>query len=232
MIKYREFGFGVPTGIGINDEKSGIVPTREWKRMRFRKEWVDGETLSVAIGQSFNLVTPLQLAMAYATMANGGVRYKAQILDRIVDAAGGVVEKTRPEELGRLSFSSEHLGAVRKGLWAVVNSPGGTAYWAVRIPELEISGKTGTAQVIRQDENTSKRALEMYKDHALFAAYAPTGDPQLAIAVIVEHGEHGSTGAGPVAKAAFQYWFIDRLSHQEAMQEPEEDQPHARVEGE
>ena len=207
----RGFGFGRPTGIALPNEKGGLVPTREWKRMHRFEEWQEGETLSVAIGQGFDLVTPIQLAMAYAATANGGQRLQPRIVDRVVDGSTGeVISEPPPVVLGNLPVTPEVIEILQKALRAVVNEPGGTGYWAVRIPELEIAGKTGTSQVVSLD--VSKAVAERFKDHALFVSYAPADEPELAIAVIVEHGGHGSTAAGPIAKAAYQYWFADRIA--------------------
>ncbi len=205
----RQSGLGQRTGIDLGNEAPGLVPTASWKRNRFGEPWFAGETLPVAIGQGYNLTTPLQMGMLTAAVANGGSMYKPQIM-RFVQNVGGNIEKsTSPEELGRLPASDETLEIIREGLYNVVNDRNGTAYWHVRSDEVDISGKTGTAQVISRlteeidlmttdeiSEETRRRLLP----HAWFVGYAPSDDPEIAVSVIIEHGEGGASTAGPIAK--------------------------------
>jgi penicillin-binding protein 2 len=156
----------------------------------------------VAIGQGFNLVTPLQMVVLTSAVANGGTRYKPLIFKSIETAEGEVVIQSKKRAVGTLPASKETLELVRKGLWEVVNNSKGTGQIA-RIRGVDVSGKTGTAQVVgrKDDETTPEEDIpEHFKAHAWFVAYAPSTDPQIAVAVIVEHGEHGSTSAGPIAR--------------------------------
>lgn len=196
----RSSGLGSRTGIELDNEAAGIIPTAEWKKQRTGDAWQRGETLSIAIGQGFNLVTPLQMACFMSAVGNGGKRFKPQLVQKIVDQEGRVVQETRPELVGTLPVKARNLNIVRHGLWQVVNE-GGTAS-AIRLKTVEISGKTGTAQVISRARGDSEIAAgpAHWKPHAWFVAYAPAEAPKIAVAVIVEHGEHGSSAAAPIAR--------------------------------
>ena len=198
----RACGLGGPTGIKLDREKAGLIPTAAWKKGRFGIPWQRGETLSVAIGQGYNLVTPLQMAVLTAAIANGGTRYRPTILDRIETAAGERLYENTPEIAGRMSMNPATLALVREGLFNVVQGEAGTAR-RIRTKGGSISGKTGTAQVVAlksEEEEAAAEVLDRHKDHAWFVAYAPSESPQIAVAVIVEHGGHGSSAAAPIAK--------------------------------
>jgi len=195
-------GLGTATGIELGHEGKGIVPNATWKKKRTGIPWQPGETLSVAIGQGFNLVTPLQMAVFTAAVANGGVRYRPTLVKRVVSWDGNEILSNAPRVAGRLPVSPETLALVQKGMWEVVQGDRGTARIA-RLKDTQISGKTGTAQVVSREkieESEDGASVHKYKDHAWFVAYAPSDAPRLAIAVIVEHGEHGSSAAAPVAR--------------------------------
>jgi penicillin-binding protein 2 len=204
LAKYaKACGLGDVTGVDLERESKGLIPTKAWKRKRLGQPWQGGETISVSIGQGFNLVTPLQMAMLTAAVGNGGTRFEAKLVRRIVpfnDDEADIEPEARV--VGRLPVKASSLALVQQGLWDVVNKERGTAYGS-RLKSVEFSGKTGTAQVVGRkvveglDEDQIKL---MHRDHAWFVAYAPSKDPQIAIAVIVEHGEHGSSAAAPVAK--------------------------------
>jgi len=211
----RALGLGSRTKIRLDNESSGLIPTAEWKRKRFGERWQKGETLTIAIGQGFNLVTPLQMATLVAAVGNGGTLYRPIIVKAIETADGGIVEDGAPYIAGRLNISEKTLAIIRKGLWGVVNGDKGTARGS-RLKGIEMSGKTGTAQVVgrKEGENFSKKKDEEvehhFKDHAWFVAYAPSEDPVIAVAVIVEHGEHGSSAAAPVAKTLIQFYMDNK----------------------
>ena len=178
------------------------MPTAAWKKKRTGIAWQPGETLSVAIGQGFNLVTPLQMAVFSAAVANGGVRYRPTLIKRVVSWDGQTVLENAPRVAGRLPVSAANLNLVKKGMWEVVQGDRGTARIA-RLKGIDVSGKTGTAQVVNREtaeESEGGEKVRKYLDHAWFIAYAPSEKPQIAIAVIVEHGEHGSSAAAPVAR--------------------------------
>jgi len=196
-------GLGMRTGIELEHEVSGLVPSTNWKLKRFGVSWQAGETLSVAIGQGFNLVTPIQMVALTAAVANGGMRFKPTLVKAIVAPDGEPVPLPEPTPVGRLSASEKTLRLIREGLVNVVNTRSGTAWWA-RLEEVQFGGKTGTAQVVAMEEEFKSKPLEetpyRFRDHAWFVAFAPAEKPEIAIAVLVEHGGHGSSAAGPIAR--------------------------------
>ncbi len=205
----RACGLGVSTGIDLSHESSGLIPTSAWKKQRFGVPWQKGETLSIAIGQGYNLVTPLQMAMLTAALSNGGVLYRPQIIKKRENTLGETVYECAREEAGRLPAGPETLKIIQKGLWNVVNGPGGTARLA-RIEGIEISGKTGTAQVFsRKNEDTAWKEIKLdhLKPHAWFVAYGRRDTEQIAVAVLIEHGEHGSGTAAPIAREIIRAYF-------------------------
>lgn len=196
-------GLGSRTGINLDYEASGLIPTASWKLKRLGVPWQRGETLSVAIGQGYNLATPIQMLVLTAAVANGGVLKKPLIMKSIEKVTGETVMTSEGEDLGRLPISEKNLGIVRQGLWEVVNERYGTA-WIARVKGLDICGKTGTAQVVsrKKGEEGAKdeEIADELKPHAWFVAYAPAKEPRIAVAVVVEHGEHGSSAGGPIAR--------------------------------
>ncbi len=203
-------GFGSTTGINLDHETQGLIPTADWKKRRTGVEWQEGETLSVAIGQGFNLVTPLQMTVFTAALANGGTIYRPEIMKKIETAEAKVLVESEPLGVGKLPVSPETMALIKKGLWEVVNSDTGTARGS-RFPGLDISGKTGTAQVVSRkedDEIAEEEIPDHLKPHAWFLAYAPSADPKIAVAVIVEHGEHGSGAAAPIARELIKTYLL------------------------
>ncbi len=195
----RLFGLGSLTGVSLPGEKEGLVPSQEWKLKRFKDKWHAGETISASIGQGFGTVTPLQLANAYATLANGGDIYVPRIVSRIETWDGRLVQEFAPTKKASIKLDTKKMELVKQALWGVCNEPGGTA-GALRRKEADVCGKTGTAQVISA-KGLGSRAMEYkYRDHALFVCFAPRNDPRIAIAIIVEHGGHGSSAAAPIAR--------------------------------
>jgi penicillin-binding protein 2 len=195
-------GLGSPTGINLDKEAKGLIPTAAWKKRRTGVPWQRGETLSVAIGQGFNLATPLQMVGMMAAIANGGTRYKPLILEAIKTPDGRILHQIEPQVIGKVPVSAATLEIVKTGLWAAVNGEHGTARGS-RLTDIEISGKTGTSQVIGRktdDDESEKDRPAHHRPHAWFVAYAPSQDPVIAVAVLVEHGEHGSSAAAPVAR--------------------------------
>ncbi|MCM2278226.1 MAG: penicillin-binding protein 2 [Oligoflexia bacterium] len=197
-------GLGRKTGIDLAREVPGLIPTEEWKRKRFNQPWNDGETLSVAIGQSFVLTTALQLANAYAAIANGGTLYKPHIVKQVETYEGQVIQETKPEILSRIDFPARDIALVKQGLWGVTNTPHGTAFRS-GLAGMDFVGKTGTAQTIRLNPDKLYGKCETWKfserHNALFVGFAPQENPVIAVAVIGEHGCHGSTTAAPIAQA-------------------------------
>jgi penicillin-binding protein 2 len=206
----KAFGLGTATGINLDQEASGIVPTSAWKRRRTGIAWQGGETLSVAIGQGYNLVTPLQMLVLTSAVANGGLRYKPLILKSIETAEGKTILQSKSQITGKLPVSKQTLEIIKRGLWEVVNTKKGTGRIAF-IEGVDVSGKTGTAQVIGRKDNKLRpesEILDHHKAHAWFVAYAPSSDPKIVVVVIIEHGEHGSSAAAPVAREIIKTYLI------------------------
>jgi penicillin-binding protein 2 len=212
----RRFGLGKQTGFPFGRERSGLIPTRAWKKKRFGTSWYNGETVISSIGQGFVLTTPLQLASMTAALANGGTVWKPQIVQKVVDLAGDTDWILKPEKLTETAWSAESLRAVQGAMESVVNDVGGTA-WRSRLEKVRFAGKTGTAQVVKrksdEEEEQEQEGEELpykYRDHALFVSYAPVDNPQIAVAVVVEHGGHGSSAAAPIAKAIYEAYFSEK----------------------
>lgn len=194
----RRFGLGAPTGLDLDKEMPGLAPSPAWKKARFHQPWHEGETILVSIGQSYNLATPIQMARVVAAIANGGTVYKPYVVEKVESPAGEILYRAQPEVQSRLGASPATLEAVRQSLVGVVND--GTAK-AARLPNIQVAGKTGTAQVVAIDrDNPKKKRSRRMQDHAWFVAYAPAADPQVAVAVLVEHGGHGGEDAAPLAR--------------------------------
>ncbi len=204
----RKFGFGSKTGVPLQGEKSGLVPSSEWKKKAYKTRWYEGETISVSVGQGYMLATPLQLLNAYAAIANGGTLWKPILVDEITTPEGKVLHDQEPEKNGELGVSAKTMEHVRKGLAGVTHEDGGTARF-LRTAGFKIAGKTGTAQVARLVKRTRDIESIPYKlrDHAWFAGFAPYDDPQIAVVVIVEHGGFGASAAAPVAGEVFKAYL-------------------------
>lgn len=209
LSRYAEgFGLGRPTGIDLPDEKGGLVPTEDWKQERFGERWYAGETVSLAIGQSYLLVTPLQLLTLISAVANGGTVIKPLIAKRVEDLDNKILEEYPTKEISKVPISSETLGELREALLGVVKEDSGTGR-AARVEGLEIAGKTGTAQVIGLQGGGRQQTQEMtyqFRDHAWFVAYVPADTP-FAVVVLVEHGGHGGSAAAPLAREMIKRYF-------------------------
>ncbi len=201
----QAFKLGAPLGVELLNERSGLIPTSEWKLKRFGKRWFHGETLPVAIGQGAVLLTPIQMASMTATIANEGTIYRPHLVKRIVDADGKTLQETKTDIIGTASFSKESFRLVKQGMLAVVNEPGGTGA-AARQYDVKVAGKTGTSQVVKL-RDSKKSTPYQYLDHALFVAFAPFENPEIAVSVVVEHGEHGGTAAASVAGKILRAYF-------------------------
>ncbi|MEE9935316.1 MAG: penicillin-binding protein 2 [Deltaproteobacteria bacterium] len=206
----KRFGLGDVTGIELAHERKGLVPTRDWKLARMKEPWQPGETISISIGQGFNLATPLQLVQAYSAMANGGSRWRPRLVERIAWPDGTVVKQWLPEKTGELKFGPKTMDVLNRALWAVVNEPGGTGANA-RVPGADVCGKTGTSQVIGLPQNEKARhAMKIaafHKDHALFVCYAPLKNPEIAVAVVAENAGGGGAVAAPIARKILAAYF-------------------------
>ena len=206
----KKFGFGVPTGLGLSREKSGLVPSTQWKIENRKEPWLLGETISASIGQGYNLVTPLQQANMIASVANGGMLLKPYLVKRIEEPGGKTIKEFFPEIKERITGNSESFEFIRKALRDVVNGPKGTGKRS-RLKDIIVSGKTGTVQVVRMKSDGEKDKEDetpyKYRDHAWFVAFAPYEKPEIAVAVLVEHGGHGGAAAAPIAKKIFKKYF-------------------------
>ena len=219
------FGLGEKTGIALDDERTGTIPDTEWKRKKYRQPWFPGETVSVAIGQGYVTVTPLQLANMVAAVANGGKLYRPYVVNKVESVDGSTVREYGPELIRTIELKPDTLKRVRTALADVVSAPGGTG-GAARSQVVSIAGKTGTAQVVEMKGGYVKTEQLAYfnRDHAWFVSYAPVENPQVAIAVLVEHGGHGGDAAAPMAKKVFEK-FIE-------IQKQNTDKQQVKVDGE
>ncbi len=209
-----KFGLGQRTGVELEGEKRGLIPTKAWKRKRYNTKWHEGETLNIAIGQGTNLVTPLQLCQMTATLANYGRRMKPQIVEKVVAPGGNIVEEFTPEVVSETNINPRHLRMVWEGMVEVVHGKHGTARNHVRIDGLTVAGKTGTVQVVSGKRYQGLKEEDIpykYRSHGWFTCFAPAEDPEIAVTVLIEHGLHGGSVAGPVAKKILEKYFEDRL---------------------
>lgn len=197
IAKYaRIYGFGEKTGIDLDGESKGLVAAKEVKRKIWNEDWRLGDTFNAAIGQGFNLTTPMQLAVMLSIVANGGVKYQPYLVDSILNVDGSVFEKPKRHEGKHIDVSQQTIDYIRMGMSATTQE-GGTASYFSGLPKA-IAGKTGTA------ENSHGR------DHGLFVAYGPVDNPELVVVCIVEQGGFGSTAAGPIVYKAFEEFFQER----------------------
>jgi len=214
----REFGFGAPTGIGINSEAEGFIPTRAWYDEKYPGEFRIGFTLNAAIGQGNVKTTLMQVASAYSAIANGGTIYKPQVVRRIETPEGDTVKEFHPEIRRRVAVSQRNLDLMMEALTGVVENESGTAH-SVRSDAVLVAGKTGTAQVARRPMKPGDDLAQHYymnRDHAWFAAIAPADAPEIAIVVLVEHGGAGGEHAAPVAIEIARRYFEDIAPRHEA----------------
>lgn len=207
----RDFGFGDVTGIDIDHEKKGLIPDREWKLSKYGVPWQGGETLSMAIGQSFVLATPIQVASFFAAVFHGGKLYRPQLTQWVGKTGGEKISAFEPELREKLKIRREYLNFVRNALVSAVNGVHGTGSKA-KLDDITVAGKTGTAQVIglKKEEVWSDRNKELprrYRDHAWFAAVAPADNPRIALAILIEHGGHGGSVAAPMARKIIKGYF-------------------------
>ena len=213
-----KFGFGKKSGIDIEGELPGIAPSQEWKQRRFKQKWYAGDTVSVGIGQGYMLTTPLQLAAATATLANGGTPVHPRLLKAVEDARTREIRSMLPKMNDPVAVKPEHIALVRAAM-VDVTRPGGTAAQASAGAGYTIAGKTGTAQVVGMKQNETyneKRMRREHWDHALFVAFAPAEDPKLAVAVMVENGQHGGSTAAPIARQVFDYHILRKMPKDKA----------------
>jgi penicillin-binding protein 2 len=212
----KPWGFGQLTGIDIDNETTGILPSSAWKMKRYKQKWLPGETPSIGIGQGANAFTILQLANATAVLANNGVFMRPHVVKSIEDPVSKIKTPTVPSESYRIALKPEHLEWVKAAMVDV--NKFGTSRIAFANTEYVAAGKTGTAQVIaiKQGERyDAKKIAEKYRDHSLFMSFAPVDKPKIAIAVIVENGGFGAQAAAPIARKVFDYYLLGKLPKNE-----------------
>jgi len=224
-------GFGQLTGIDIQGERDGVLPSTEWKRKAYKKKemqkWYAGETISLGIGQGYNTFTMLQLAQATATLANWGKRYKPHLVKLVENIDTKQQRRQVGEELPPLPWKQEHVAFIHKAMYGVTQE--GTSRTSFVNAPYQSGGKTGTAQVIgiKQDQKyDEKRVKEAHRDHALFIAYAPADDPKLAMAILVENGGHGGDTAAPIARQVFDYYLLGKVPAVKPKLEVRDDEEH------
>jgi penicillin-binding protein 2 len=184
----------------------GLVGSPAWKRKRFHAGWQEGDTLSLSIGQGYNLATPLQVARMIATLANGGTLYQPQLVEKVETPSGEILHSFQPIVQGHLGVDPANLELVRKALVSVVrNGTGQRAY----LDNVEVAGKTGTSQVVSLEKEKSGRSIRKFQNHAWFVAYAPADDPQIAVSVLIEHGGGGGEVAAPIARKLLASYFAN-----------------------
>ncbi|WP_428421225.1 penicillin-binding protein 2 [Methylibium sp.] len=210
----QPFGFGALTGIDLEGEVRGTLPSTEWKRKAYKRpdlqRWYAGETISLGIGQGYNNFTVLQMAQASATLANGGVHYRPRLVHQIEDAATHELRELPSETLAKIDIKPEHLEFIQHAMVGVNRE--GTSATAFRGASYVAAGKTGTAQVvaIKQNEKYSaSKTAEHLRDHALFIAFAPADAPRIAVALVVENAGFGAQSAAPIVRRVFDYWIAN-----------------------
>ncbi len=205
----RMFGLGKRPGFDLGGDSAGLVPTKKWKLKRWGVPWQAGETVTVAIGQSYVLVTPLQMAQLISAIFNGGYLYQPKIIQRVGNDDRELYTIS-PTVTGRIRAKPENLERIRLALSGVVNEPHGTGYMA-KTNGLVVAGKTGTAQVVNLEYGKAFEKEEdiptQFRDHAWFVALAEVDRPALALSILIEHGGHGGSAAAPIAKALIQAYF-------------------------
>jgi penicillin-binding protein 2 len=220
----KPWGFGQITGIDVEGEMMGILPSSAWKLKARKERWYPGETISVGIGQGYNSFTLLQLAHATATLANDGVVMKPHLVKIVEDAVTGEQRLTVPKESYRIDVKPEHLKLVREAMVDVNISGTGRNVFAGA--PYRVGGKTGTAQVIgiKQGEKYNEsRVAERHRDHSLFIAFAPADSPKIAMAVLVENGGFGARAAGPIARQVLDYYLLGKVPAEPAKEGPDEE---------
>src|SRR6185369_7123215 len=199
-------GLGEKTGIDLPNEMQGLVPSPEWKREKLHEKWYAGETISVSIGQGAVALTPISEAVYISTIANGGTRLTPHVLKAVDDGTGWKAVPP-PAPRSTVQLKPDTIRAIREGLWMVVNGSGTGG--RAKIPGRDVSGKTGTAQVISLEGGKAAkgRTDKDLRDNGWFVFFAPRDNPQIAGVVFVEHGGHGGTTAAPIAKHVLETFF-------------------------
>ncbi|MGD9774602.1 penicillin-binding protein 2 [Diaphorobacter sp.] len=209
----KPLGFGQITGIDLGGEVRGVLPSTEWKRNAYKRpdarRWYSGETVSLGIGQGYNNFTMLQLALAQATLANGGTRYRPHLIKAVKDQVSGQVTEVQQPPGEHLGYNPKNVAIVNNALMAV--NQAGTGRRVFAGAPYTSGGKTGTAQAVSLGQNVrynAKLLEEHQRDHSLFSAFAPVEDPKIVVAVIVENAGFGAAAAAPIVRRVFDYWLL------------------------
>ncbi len=224
----RQLGFGSPTGIDIEGESKGVLPSQAWKKERFRKpeqqKWYAGETISIGIGQGYNAYTPIQLAQATAAIASGGVLYRPHLVKYVENINTGERTLVEPQPLRTLPFKPANIEVIKRAMVGVNTE--GTGARAFAGAEYVAGGKTGTAQVysLKGGKYEASKVQERLRDHALFIAFAPAEQPTIALAVLVENGGFGAQTAAPIARQVLDYYLLGKLPKEAAPEYEEVDE--------
>jgi penicillin-binding protein 2 len=212
----KRFGFGARTGIDLDGEATGVLPSPEWKMARFKRpeqqRWYAGETISIGIGQGYNAYTPAQLALAMATLANDGVMFKPRMVSHIDNPRTGERRDVEPQLVRELGLRPEHLEFVKRAMAGVAKE--GTSARAFAGAQYTSGGKTGTAQVVAMKQNEKydeAKVSERLRDHSLYIAFAPLESPRIALAIVVENGGFGARAAAPIARTALDYYLLGKV---------------------
>jgi penicillin-binding protein 2 len=209
----QRFGFGELTGIDIFGEVRGLLPSTQWKQKAYKRadqqKWYAGETISLGIGQGYNNFTMLQLASATATLANNGVKMKPHLVKEVVDILSHANTTTTHQTMGEVIAKPENIAIIKAALVGV--NIEGTSATSFRGAPYTSAGKTGTAQVVQIKQNekyVASKMEERFRDHALFMAFAPAEEPQIALAIIVENAGFGAQNSAPIARRVFDFWLL------------------------
>jgi penicillin-binding protein 2 len=208
-----QFGFGTKTGIDIKGEQPGVLPSQEWKMKRYKQKWFAGDTVSVGIGQGYNLATPLQLALGVSVIAADGVLYRPHLVREVEDSRTKKLTSIATEPMRVTDWKPENIQRIKAAM-VDVTRPGGTAGRAGAGAEYVFGGKTGTAQVVAMKQGEKydeKKVAERNRDHALFIAFAPASSPTIALGILVENGGHGGSTAAPIARKIFDYYLLGKV---------------------
>ena len=211
----RQFGFGQRTGIDIEGESEGVLPSPEWKKKRFRRpeqqKWYAGETISIGIGQGYNAYTPIQLAQAMAALANNGVMFRPHLVDHVTDTRSGDKTLIEPQPIRTIPLQQAHIDIIKAAMVGV-NKEGTGARAFAGAPYVS-AGKTGTAQVfsLKGEKYSEGKIKKELRDHALFIAFAPADQPKIALAVLVENGGFGAAAAAPIARQVIDYYLLGKV---------------------
>jgi penicillin-binding protein 2 len=227
----RQLGFGQQTGVDIDGESKGVLPSPEWKKERFKKpeqqKWYAGETISIGIGQGYNAYTPIQLAQAVAALANNGVLYRPHLVRHIADTRSGERTLIEPKPIRTIPLQQAHIDTIKAAMVGVNRE--GTGARAFAGAQYVSAGKTGTAQIfsLKGEKYSEGRLKKELRDHALFIAFAPADQPRIALAVVVENGGFGAQAAAPIIRQILDYYLLGKVPAAPATEddsEPEEEE--------